>query len=386
MSDNGIDRIDQQIALLNSARAALAEVHTLEQAKEVRAKAKALRAYFAATKTKHDSAKESQYYAAEVMARADRKMGELLKEMKERHERQTQGEYKKLHDATFYKPTLADIGIEKTHAARAIQLAEMPEDAFELHIDAAREKNVELTVGGLLQHARNHAKEQKREQTRAELAALGETLTDALPDTVTLRVGDFRDCLDELADESVDLIFTDPPYDWDTVPLYTELANRAARVLKPGGHLLAYAGHYALAEILPAMNAHLRYWWIIALKHQGGAARLAGKYVFVEWKPILWFVKETRGDSEFVADLFESKSPDKSKHVWAQDQSEAAYYIDKLTPIGGLVADPFMGSGTTLAAATVNMRRAWGCDIDPQNIEIAKGVIHNAILDATRLS
>ncbi len=435
MATDQDNALDKQIALLDRARSTLAEVHTLEQAAEVRAKAKALRGYFNAVKNKYESAKESQYYAAEVMVRADRRMGELLKDMKERGERHngrntdnlkhresqraTPDEWQcsecndrfpvrvahclecdhhyppedkecgnchkslarapKSFRVVSESPTLADLGIDKDQASRAMQLAALPEDRFEAHIEEAREKSYELTLGGMLRHARNFVKEQRREETRDELAALGATLTDQLPDTVTLVCGDFRDCLDELPDESVDLIFTDPPYDWDTVPLYTDLARHAARILKPGGHLLAYAGHYALDKILPAMGEHLRYWWTIALKHHGGSARLIGKYVFVEWKPIVWFVKGERHDKEWIADLFESKVPDKSRHWWAQDESEAAYYVEHLTPVHGLVVDPFMGSGTTLAAAATQMRRVWGCDIDADNVAIAKGVIHNAL-------
>ncbi|MGW5408988.1 DNA-methyltransferase [Streptomyces spiralis] len=70
-------------------------------------------------------------------------------------------------------------------------------------------------------------------------------------DGVTLYLGDSRDVLPTLAGASVDAIVTDPPYElgfmgksWDasgiaySVPLWRE----CLRVLKPGGHLVAFGG------------------------------------------------------------------------------------------------------------------------------------------------
>ena len=67
----------------------------------------------------------------------------------------------------------------------------------------------------------------------------------------TLYHGDNREVLKELADNSVDSIVTDPPYElgfmgksWDAsgIAYSVELWKEALRVLKPGGHLLAFSG------------------------------------------------------------------------------------------------------------------------------------------------
>lgn len=184
--------------------------------------------------------------------------------------------------------------------------------------------------------------------------------------------GNMVDVAKQVDDDSVDLIFTDPPYNENSIADYEVLAKTAARVLKPGGSLITYAGHYALPDIFSKMTDHLKYWWIIALQHSGNSARLPGKWVFVEWKPLLWFVKGTRSNNEYIADLFKSKQPDKEHHIWQQDVSEATYFIEHLTDKDGVVLDPFLGSGTTLLAAIGLGRKGIGIDVDRNAINTTR--------------
>ena len=64
-----------------------------------------------------------------------------------------------------------------------------------------------------------------------------------------LLLGDCLDCLREMPDNSVDSVVTDPPYGlsfmgkkWDYDVPSEEIWRECLRVLKPGGHLLAFAG------------------------------------------------------------------------------------------------------------------------------------------------
>ena len=64
-----------------------------------------------------------------------------------------------------------------------------------------------------------------------------------------IHVGDCRDVMRGMAPESIDAVVTDPPYGlsfmgkgWDRGVPGTEFWVEALRVLKPGGHLLAFGG------------------------------------------------------------------------------------------------------------------------------------------------
>lgn len=65
----------------------------------------------------------------------------------------------------------------------------------------------------------------------------------------TIHHGDCIEVMQSMEDDSIDAIVTDPPYGlgfmgkaWDQLPPGKEWAEECLRVLKPGGHLLAFGG------------------------------------------------------------------------------------------------------------------------------------------------
>jgi len=208
-------------------------------------------------------------------------------------------------------------------------------------------------------------REMKRRQDReAREREASEASKELAGEDCGVVVGDFREVAKNIADESVSLIFTDPPYDRESLPLYGDMAAIASRVLIPGGSLICYLGQYQIDEVCKLVSPHLRLWWTLACIHTGTSARMTEYGIVVKWKPMLWFVKGTRGDKQtFVDDAIVSQQ-EKSHHDWQQSVKEAGYYIDKLTISGELVFDPFCGGGTTSVAAKKLGRRWATCDVD----------------------
>jgi hypothetical protein len=182
--------------------------------------------------------------------------------------------------------------------------------------------------------------------------------------------GDFRVVGARVADDSVELIFTDPPY--ADVRDYAGLGAFANRVLVPGGLCLAYAGKLYLPQALTKLGAHLEYLWTCAVLYSGGGAHFRARRVYEGWKPVLCFGKApVQPWWDWFPDTV-SGGREKDLHPWQQPEAEAIHFIGALSRPGGLVCDPFCGSGTTGAAALRLGRRFIGFEIDPGAIALAR--------------
>ncbi len=168
-------------------------------------------------------------------------------------------------------------------------------------------------------------------------------------------------------DDDADLFFTDPPYGEDTLYLFGRLAELAQKKLKPGGLCLTYTPHEHLPLIMNDMSKYLEYFWIFAVEQTGQEARIWKNSIWVKWKPILVFTKKPRSarlTEDWVMDSIRGAGEDKRYHEWGQDVQEATYWIEKLTPLNGLVVDPFCGGGTIPLASKITGRRWLASDID----------------------
>lgn len=196
---------------------------------------------------------------------------------------------------------------------------------------------------------------------------------------VTLRKGDALEILKKLRPNSVDLIITDPPYLKEHIPLYAKIGQRAKRVLKPGAALVAYTGAYHLPEIISRLGLSLDWYWLTAvLHHGGGTTMLIERRINVMYKPVLVFTKGKAPISPIMNDVIRGSGVSKSYHPWQQGIDELYPFIRKFSKPGGLILDPFMGSGTTGIAALRMQRSFLGIEIDPQFFRIAKKRIQTA--------
>ncbi len=189
---------------------------------------------------------------------------------------------------------------------------------------------------------------------------------------ISLAIADIENL--PLPDNSVDMIFTDPPYLKAYLPCYEHLARQAMRVLKPGGFVLAMAGGMYLNQVFRMFdNARLTYFWQFThLSLNGGAPFIWHRSVIAHAKAIIAYSK---GDGKAriggVHGAYTGRK-DKAFHEWGQDVDSARYYIDNFSAIGDVVLDPFIGGGTTAVACELIGRNCIAFDIDPQAIETTR--------------
>jgi ParB family chromosome partitioning protein len=234
-------------------------------------------------------------------------------------------------------------------------------------------------------------KKYKKDQKKEELKSI-KTNIELPPESCKLFCNDFTKIDSEtIPDNSIDLIFTDPPYGEQYLYIYEDLARLAVRVLKPGGSLVFYSGHIILDEVFNIFSRHkidLKYWWTLAVKHNGAKQRVHTRSVFAEWKPLIWYSKGQKPTNilDTMFDHIESSSPDKSSHEWAQSQEEPEHIIRYLTVENQIVLDPMMGSGTTGIAALKLNRKFIGIEIDQERFEIGRNKIASSTTISTTLA
>jgi len=247
----------------------------------------------------------------------------------------------------------------------AVKIIKQAHDAGEISdqvIDDLRNRKV--AIHRVAKDVKQSRQKQAREHKRKTAAKDVEIPTGII-------VGDFREHSGKVNDGSISLIFTDPPYDRNATEVYSGLGQFAADKLCDGGSLVCYIGHIQILDALAALSNHLRFWWICACFHSGKQALMREYGIRVGWKPILWFVKNTRHDKSAIVKDVVTGSTEKEHHDWQQAEVEARYWIEQLCPIDGLVCDPFLGGGTTAVVAK-QLGRSWtGFEINEDTANIA---------------
>jgi 16S rRNA G966 N2-methylase RsmD len=231
-------------------------------------------------------------------------------------------------------------------------------------IDSTSLPNKKLTVHQLERKAREH-------QAR-QLAAKGPR--DVTLGTVRLFSGDFRTVDMGVGENEVGCVFTDPPYDRDSIGLYYESALWAYHFLKPGGLYIAYTGTLYLPEIHDALRrAGLVYVWECVTIHNGGHNVSWPTRTICGHKKILIYQKPPKVASwQAFLDTYTEGRQEQDLHPWQQCLAEAEYFLRHLVAPGSLVVDMFMGSGSTIVASINGGMNAIGIEQDPVTFETAK--------------
>ena len=197
---------------------------------------------------------------------------------------------------------------------------------------------------------------------------------------INLYKGDSIEIMKDMPENSIDLILTDPPYAREYIYLYTELAKVAARILKPGKALVAYASNYYLSEIMQNMGKYLDWYWLVALRHGGNrTTMIMQRRIAVWYKPILIYTKGKPEMTPIMNDMIKGEGRSKEYHEWQQGTGELVPFIRKFSHRGDVILDPFMGSGTVGVATLRQDRNFIGIEIYHETFQMAQKRIDSSV-------
>lgn len=259
-------------------------------------------------------------------------------------------------------PNLADLGLSArmVSEARAIRDTFTDDDLRAMAAEATR-RNVEIARYRLLRDARYARAAAQRQRDGLE----DDERLRALPPTMDIRLGDFTQVLADV--RGVDAVITDPPYPQEHLHLYAELAEWADKVLAADGVLVVMTGHMYLPEVFRLMSGWRPYRWTCAYLTPGAHNTVHARRVMQGWKPLIVY-----GGGPRFHDVFRSPADDKGHHYWGQNLDAFTQVVETFSRPGQLVADPFLGGGTTAAACLHTDRAFIGADVDPEAVETTR--------------
>ena len=166
------------------------------------------------------------------------------------------------------------------------------------------------------------------------------------------------------------VIATDPP--WDDDAAYRWLAGFATRKLVSGGLLLVQCGTGEIDDRLRDFAA-LTYWWTLAMVYTVTPRQPTNRPFYGTWRPVIVFYKGTKPtDCRGTSDTYSVGGHAKSHHPWEQPLGPWQHWLERLTPPGCTILDPFCGSGTIGVAAKATGRSYIGIDNSITSVRTAR--------------
>lgn len=183
--------------------------------------------------------------------------------------------------------------------------------------------------------------------------------------------GDARVLSEEISDESIDFIFTDPVY--DNLDDYRWLGEIAMRVLRPDSSMLVWASKIKMFAAREAvLESGLRYALHFDYTIPGKSARLIGYNIFIWTTPCLWFHKGGGKLKNRISDTVIDIALPHGKYKWNKNLAVIKKWMGVFTEVGDVIFDPFAGSGSVEVVAKETGRNFVAFEIDKEVAEQAR--------------
>ncbi|NQU20681.1 MAG: hypothetical protein HQ567_05310 [Candidatus Nealsonbacteria bacterium] len=136
----------RDLALLCSAQRVLAEAQTVDEVKDLRDKAAAVKAYVQKARLGRDLVIK----AATIRIRAERRLGQMLRDIPLANAAPGNQHTGPRHETTPGVVRLEDLGISKNESSRSQRIADLADDLFESYIQQCLKAQREPTLNALL--------------------------------------------------------------------------------------------------------------------------------------------------------------------------------------------------------------------------------------------
>ena len=206
---------------------------------------------------------------------------------------------------------------------------------------------------------------------------------------VLLHNADAFEVLQDLPDNYVDAVITDPPYgttdlSWDIAPNLDEFWGHIKRVSKPGTNIVVFASQPFTSQLVLS-NPDFRY-CLVWNKNKCGSPGLANKRPMKTHEDICVFYDKwkTYNQQMEVGEPYKRSRYPKSilnisRDFSAQQQVHPTqkpvplmeWLVKTYTNLGDIVLDPFMGSGSTGIACKNLYRSFVGVEQDSNYFDLA---------------
>jgi DNA modification methylase len=206
--------------------------------------------------------------------------------------------------------------------------------------------------------------------------------------------GDCIDILRSFKPASVDFVLTDPPYlvryqsrdgkrvyNDDNAAWLEPAFAQISRVMKSGTYCVSFYGWNRVDRFVAAWNAAgLRIVGHLVFRKRYASS---GKLLRYSHECAYLLAKgNVMPPSQPIADVIDWKYTGNRLHPTQKPVSSLRPLVETFCPAGGLVLDPFCGSGSTLVAAQKLDRNYLGIEIDPEHHSTAQTRLASEILQS----
>lgn len=213
--------------------------------------------------------------------------------------------------------------------------------------------------------------------------------------------GDCLEVMRGMADKSVDLILTDPPYgmsyqsSWrtgtpqfdkieqdDNIDWFPKFIKQAYRVLKDDTHIYIFCNDYAISEFRKLMEevGFTPKRTLVWVKNNHTSGDLEGDY----GNKTEFILYAQKGRKELIGkretNVLNFDRVAFIKHPTEKPVDLCQFLIQKSSNTDDIILDPFAGSGTTLRAAMNLNRNYIGIELVPEYAKIAKQRLRQEVL------